>query len=154
MTIANPDLNAGEEALQRRDYTAAEQAFSRFATEFPGSPVGAFGMGMAAEGAGNFALAAARYRQALTIDPGMADIHYNLGNVERQLGNHAAARTAFENAARLRPGFDAPIVNLAVMLRELGDIPGAIAVAKRGAARAPEGSLLHTLLSELQDTVG
>ena len=150
MTIADPVLNAAEAALQRRDFDAAEAGFAEWAKANPQSPIGAFGLGVVSEGRGQLDLAAARYRQALAIDPTLVEALFNLGNVEQRLGHIQAAREAFENAARIRPGYDAPVINLALMLMDQGDRAGALAVAKRSSPFLAADSQLHSVIAELQ----
>ena len=65
--------------------------------------------------------AAARYRQALEMDPGLAHILVQLGNMENELGRPKEARAAYEQAVRLRPGYADALLQLGHLFSTAGD---------------------------------
>ena len=46
------------------------------------------------------------YREALRVNPQMADAHYNLGNVYMEKGQPSMAATHYKQALMLRPNWD------------------------------------------------
>ncbi|MDD9933109.1 MAG: tetratricopeptide repeat protein [Myxococcales bacterium] len=87
---------------------------------------------------GDITGAAAKFRQALTLDPKMHAAHMNYGRIALSYRAYDDAHGAFERALSLRPGsFDA-LVGLAVALRGLGKLDAA--EARYAEARAKDGA--------------
>ena len=65
----------------------AEAAAKAMLQSYPGTFVALNVLGVSLEGQGRYAEAAAAYREALTVEPGIAEIHFNLGVVLAHLGS-------------------------------------------------------------------
>lgn len=106
-------------------------------------------------------LAAERYRQAIDLAPGEADLHHNLGLALLRSGQAAeaqgsgerlretleAAAAAFRTAADLRPGFAPSHYQLGVTLLMLGDPSAAAASLEEGLRLDPRRSDYHHVLA-------
>lgn len=66
------------------------------------------------------ALGAARLREAIALDPGMADAHYELGSLALRAGDLPAAHASLRRAAELAPRSGKAHYALARCLRRLG----------------------------------
>lgn len=64
--------------------------------------------------------AMAAYRQALEIDPALADAHLNLGRLLHERGEAAAAEAHYRQALAARPEDTTAAFNLGVALQDLG----------------------------------
>jgi tetratricopeptide (TPR) repeat protein len=64
--------------------------------------------------------AMAAYRQALEIDPGLADAHVNLGRLFHEQGEAAEAERHYRLALAVRPEDATAVFNLGVALQDLG----------------------------------
>jgi tetratricopeptide (TPR) repeat protein len=64
--------------------------------------------------------AMAAYRQALEIDPGLADAHVNLGRLLHERGEAAEAERHYRLALAVRPEDATAVFNLGVALQDLG----------------------------------
>jgi tetratricopeptide (TPR) repeat protein len=64
--------------------------------------------------------AMAAYRQALEIDPGLADAHVNLGRLLHERGEAAEAERHYRLALAIRPEDATAVFNLGVALQDLG----------------------------------
>ncbi len=77
-------------------------------------------LGVALEGQRKFEAAAASYRNALAIDPSIAEIHFNLGVVLGNLGKRDEAIACYRKALSLKPGLAVASFNLGIALQEGG----------------------------------
>jgi tetratricopeptide (TPR) repeat protein len=64
--------------------------------------------------------AMAAYRQALEMEPGLADAHLNLGRLLHERGESAAAERHYRQALAARPDDSTAAYNLGVALQDLG----------------------------------
>jgi len=135
-----PDLalEAGQDALLRGDFAAAERDFLQAVDQDPehaAAYVGLAGVYLAQE---RFQMAEDACLHAIDADAGLARAHHELGRARGGLGRHAEAVEAFEAARAL--GFD-PATNLpalaeaAYLARDFGR---ALDAYREVAARAPE----------------
>jgi tetratricopeptide (TPR) repeat protein len=77
----------------------------------PGTPYDApmpearthYNLGLALQQKGDHAAAIAAYRQAIALDPGLAEAHDRMGDLLRQRGKNVDAAAAYERAARAAP---------------------------------------------------
>jgi len=75
-------------------------------------------LGVSLEGQGKHAEAADTYRNALAIEPGIAEIHFNLGVVSVHLGRTEAAIASYQKAIALKPGLAVAHFNLGFVFQE------------------------------------
>jgi tetratricopeptide (TPR) repeat protein len=104
---------------------------------------------IAAEDAGDFAAAAAHYRQAIALDEGDAVLHFNLGNVLAELGD-ATAQTEYERSVELDPQFADAWNNLGRLLLQRGDKATAERALRTALACEPGHELAAGNLRELK----
>ncbi|MEM9927505.1 MAG: tetratricopeptide repeat protein [Cyanobacteria bacterium P01_D01_bin.50] len=66
-------------------------------------------LGLARKNAGDLQTAEVYYRQAITLQPDIADYHHQLGVVLEEKGNLEQAKTHYQRALELNPDYDTPI---------------------------------------------
>src|SRR5271170_4598410 len=93
----------GKKDLERGDYTAAVEQFKTATTLLPANAQAWNYLGVACQGAGQPADAAAAYQRALALDRDLVEVHYNLGSLWLEQNKPADARTEF-TAYTLRRG--------------------------------------------------
>ncbi len=94
------------------------------------------------------------YRQALALDPAMADVHVNLGRLCHQAGEAAPAETHYRAAIRLAPRDPVAHFNLAGLLEETQRAAEAVESYRRALAIDPEFADAHYNLGLLLDSLG
>jgi uncharacterized protein (TIGR02466 family) len=94
-------------------------------------------LGVALEGQRKFDAAAATYRNALAIDPNIAEIHFNLGVVLSNLGKRDEAIASYRKALSLKPGLAVASFNLGIALQEGGQFQEAAASYRKAIAIEP-----------------
>ena len=107
----------------------------------------AFARGNAQRAAKDSAGAEQSFRQALALDPALADAAYNLGNLLREAGRAGQAATAYRQALSAKPGHAAAGFNLGLTLSSLGDIEGAAAAYVQTIIHAPHLIQAHVNLT-------
>jgi tetratricopeptide (TPR) repeat protein len=101
----------------------------------------AFRAGLAAQQAGELERAAAAYRQAIGLDPRLAEAHANLGAVLARLGRHDEAVQSYNRALTLDPRLNAARVNLGLAHYRVGALDAALDAFR--SAHAADPSLLQ-----------
>jgi tetratricopeptide (TPR) repeat protein len=93
------------------------------------------------------------YRQALEIDPSLADAHVNLGRLLHERGDAAQAERHYRLALAVRPEDATAAFNLGVALQDLGRVEEAVEVYE--SALEIDGSLAdaHFNLAGLYETL-
>jgi tetratricopeptide (TPR) repeat protein len=86
---------------------------------------------------GRYAEAATQCREALRLQPNLADAHNNLGAALRGLGQFDEAEGAFREAVRLNPRDGEARRNLGAILHRQGKLPEALLHLQDAVARAP-----------------
>ncbi len=82
--------------------------------------------------------AAAEFRAALALNPGLAEVHNNLGVILDRQGKHADAIGEFRSAVRVNPRYLEARYNLAAALLEAGRAKEAEDLARAGLAQSPD----------------
>jgi DNA-binding transcriptional MerR regulator/TolA-binding protein len=98
--------------------------------------------------------AATCYREALTLDPGLAAARTNLGGLAYRAGNVNAARDAFEAALALDPDQPEARFNLANLVLESGDLELAVAEFRRVLQADPDFADAHFNLAVALERLG
>ncbi len=94
------------------------------------------------------------YRQALTLDPGLAAARTNLGTLAYRRGEVATAREAYEAALALDPDQPEARFNLANLVLENGDLELAVAELRRVLQAAPDFADAHYNLAVALERLG
>jgi len=79
-----------------------------------------------AQASGDYAAAAAAYKQCVSIRPEIAELWANLGLMEQETGNYAEAILSFQQAHRLKPSLYVPILFLGMDYAHTGRAKEAI----------------------------
>jgi tetratricopeptide (TPR) repeat protein len=101
-----------------------------------------------------FDKAAAAYRRALKLDPGLAAAHTNLGRLAHRRGDVAEARGCFEAALALDPDQPEARYNLAHLLVEAGEMDVAAAELRRVLQLDPAFADAHFNLATALEALG
>jgi len=106
----------------------------------PGYPEAAklFQQATARVRAGDYAAAAALFRDVIRRTPGMVAAHNNLGIVLRMAGQSDAAAAALRRAIAIAPDYTMAHTNLGLILRDQGRLQEAIDVFHRAIAANPD----------------
>lgn len=86
---------------------------------------------------GDFAAAAATFKQLLSIDSKRSDIAFMAGNAYRSANQFDHAAEHYKMAIALKPDFFAALCNLGLALRELGEIDAGVGILRRAVALEP-----------------
>jgi tetratricopeptide (TPR) repeat protein len=123
-----------------------------------GAPVdnafGWFQEGLACERDGADDKAAAAYRRALKLDPGLAAAHTNLGRLAHRRGDAAEARSSFEAALALDPDQPEARYNLAHLQIAAGEMDVAAAELRRVLQLDPNFADAHFNLATALEALG
>jgi tetratricopeptide (TPR) repeat protein len=114
------DLDAGEQAFQRGDFTAAAAAFRRAVEDDPESVQAQLNLGSALLRGGDAIAALERYEAAARLDPARAEAHFDIGVAKSRLGDVPGAIAAYRAALAADPEYREPRFNLANALRRGG----------------------------------
>lgn len=118
------EVNAAEDALDRKDYAAAESQLLKSTAGNPHDARAWFDLGLAETMLGKRELAIDDYRKAAAADPRMFEVQMNLGLLLAGQGDRARAVDALRTAVMLKPQSDAE-KQLARAWMLLGDELGA-----------------------------
>ncbi|HEY0708572.1 MAG TPA: tetratricopeptide repeat protein [Polyangia bacterium] len=106
------------------------------------------------ERAGKFDDAAAAYRRALKLDPGLGAAHTNLGRLAHGRGDVAEARASFDAALAVDPEQPEARYNLAHILCEAGEMELGAAELRRVVQLAPDFADAHYNLATALEALG
>lgn len=87
------------------------------------------------------------YREAVRLEPQVADWPFNLGGFLASRGRFDEARAAFEETLRLQPDFASARFRLGIVWLNLGDPRAAVAVWEEGLRQAPDDPELAAQLA-------
>jgi len=136
-----PESPKPDKGIHKATFTPARSAYDWFVE------------GTRAEG-GDDARAETCYREALSLDPGLAAARTNLGGLAYRAGNTSAARDAFEAALALDPDQPEARFNLANLVLESGDLELAVAEFRRVLQADPEFADAHFNLAVALERLG
>jgi tetratricopeptide (TPR) repeat protein len=148
------ELRARASGWGRTTPLAAESAKAAAGTDHAGTPYGWFQEGLRYESEGREDSAAAAYRRALELDPGLAAAHTNLGALAHRRGNGAEARACFQAALALDPDQPEARYDLAHLLIEAGDLELAAAELRRVLELVPDSADTHFNLGMTLEALG
>jgi tetratricopeptide (TPR) repeat protein len=94
------------------------------------------------------------YRQALDLDPALADAHANLGRLDHEARRYAEAEAHYKTAAERGPDDPVPRFNLGVLYDDLGRRDDAIRAYKQAIERDPDFADAHYNLGLLYEALG
>ena len=83
------------------------------------TPVGHFFRANAYYYAGDFGNAEKEYKEAIKINPDLAEVHYNLGVLLERLKRHGEAEKEYKEVVRINPNYMAAHYNLGNLLADL-----------------------------------
>ena len=124
--------------LNSGNLKGAEKAALPLAKQFPETFILFHVLGLAQDGLGKYAEAAASYTQALKIQPNTPDLQFNLGIVYSHLNQLDLAENAYRTAIQTQPNFFEAHGNLGTVLQKQGKLNEAIASYQRGLAINPQ----------------
>lgn len=114
----------------------------------PGNPVAHHNYGMALYERGDFARAAAQYRQAIVLEPDYPKAHANLGAALLGMGRVAEGIAEYRTAIALRPDFEDAYYCLGEALAGSGHLNQAMAAYRRALALEPRDGPAHLGLAQ------
>lgn len=94
-------------------------------------------LGVALEGQRNYEAAATAYRDALKLDPSVAEIHFNLGVVLGRLGQSDASIACYRASIARKPDLTVAHYNLGIALQESGQLDQAVGCLRTAIAQQP-----------------
>ncbi|MGA9163889.1 MAG: tetratricopeptide repeat protein [Thiobacillus sp.] len=103
---------------------------------------------------GDNALAEDYCRQALAIDPKLANAHFNLGIALRSQNKFAEASQSFKRATELRPAYGEAMEALSRAYISLYDWPAAVQVLKEALSIWPRDAKIHSNLGSVYQAMG
>jgi tetratricopeptide (TPR) repeat protein len=142
---AAPSSNAvqqGIDALQAQDFAKAKQILADAHAKDPKDPQAAFYYGVALEGTGEPDAAVDAYKQALTLDPKLAEASQNLSAVLLDKGDLKGALEAIDGGLAQSPGNPVLLTNRAVALEAAGS-PEALGAYAKAVEKSPEDGRLR-----------
>ncbi len=119
-----------------------------------GTAYGWFQEGLRCEAENREDSAAAAYRRALELDPGLAAAHNNLGALASKRGDAAEARACFQAALALDPDQPEARYNLASVLLESGELELGAAELRRVLEAEPDHPDVHFNLGIALEALG
>lgn len=102
---------------------------------------------------GDWRAAADAYKQAIAVDPTVAEYHFRLGHVCEQMRDFQGAMKAFEEAVRLKPGKEEWLYRLGRAREQILDLDGALnaynALLRANPRHAKARSRMYTIQVKL-----
>jgi uncharacterized protein (TIGR02466 family) len=126
------------EMVQAGQFEQTEATAKMLLNQYPEAFVIYNILGVAQEHLQKFADAATTYREALKIDPRVAEVNFNLGAVLGHLGQHDEAIAYYRRALSIKPNLDAAWFNLGFALQEKGEFEEAAASYRKAIALVPD----------------
>ncbi|MGK0357913.1 MAG: tetratricopeptide (TPR) repeat protein [Bradymonadia bacterium] len=99
---------------------------------------------------GELETAAARFNDALSADPQLADAQYNLGVLAEWRGDKRGARREYDAALSIDPEFEPAVTAIANMILRTKDLNGALAYTQQQLARKPQSLALRNAVNRVQ----
>ncbi len=99
-----------------RAETQAQQLLLRYPKSLPVLNL----LGMCQQAQGELQAAACSFRKMLTIEAGIAEIHFNLATIQTQLKDRKAAMAYYRKSLQLKPDFTMAHFNLGALLQHQG----------------------------------
>lgn len=126
------------EMVQAGQFEQTEATAKMLLNQYPEAFVIYNILGVAQEHLQKFADAATTYREALKIDPRVAEVNFNLGAVLGHLGQHDEAIAYYRRALSIKPNLDAAWFNLGFALQEKGEFEEAATSYRKAIALVPD----------------
>jgi Flp pilus assembly protein TadD len=140
-----PEVDAAQQALNRKDYPAAIALLGKVVAARPGQALPHFELGYAYSELKQFDQAAAEYRRAIALNPQLAAAHMNLGLVLRE-SDPAAAVASFRRAADLLPDQGRPHFLAGQTLEASGHLAEAVAEYRSAVRLTPTDAEMRMAL--------
>jgi predicted O-linked N-acetylglucosamine transferase (SPINDLY family) len=131
-------LREGDAERRRGDHKAAIATYEAALVSGRRHPALLNNLGLSLQALGKLEEAAARYREALALEPDFVPAHANLGDVLRMRHRFAEAAESYTRAARLNPNLAALWKQLGVCQQRLGALSAARASFERARQLAPD----------------
>ncbi len=128
---ARKDFQQGGEALQRRDFPAAQKFFAAVIAEQPDFAGGHLNLGVAEMDLSHLAAAKSEFEQAARLEPQLALAYQDIGVVEIESDDFVGAESALKSANRLAPKDLKTLTLLAYSQAQNREFDNAIATAHR-----------------------
>jgi tetratricopeptide (TPR) repeat protein len=148
------ELRARASGWGRTTPVAPEAPPAPVSEDRAGTAYGWFQEGLRSEAESREDAAAAAYRRALELDPGLAGAHNNLGALAHRRGDAAEARACFQAALALDPDQAEARYNLAYLLLEGGELELGAAELRRVLELAPDNPDVHFNLGIALEALG
>jgi protein O-GlcNAc transferase len=133
------------------DLTRASALYQQILDSDPTNADALHLLGVVAHQRGEHEDAVTKIRQAIRINPGVAEYHNNLGEALRALGQVTAATAAYREALRLRADFVEVHNNLGLALHQQGELAHAAMSFQRALALKPDAETFCNLGNVLRD---
>jgi predicted O-linked N-acetylglucosamine transferase (SPINDLY family) len=141
---AEQAIGSSRQALRWQPNNAEALATLTKALERCPIPEGYNTLGNTLAQAGRHEDAAAAYRQALCLNPSLAEAHSNLGIVLCKLGRLDDGVASFQEALRLKPDYPDALNNLGNALKDQGRLDEVLTVMERARRSKPGDATLHS----------
>jgi Flp pilus assembly protein TadD len=147
-------VQAGIDAIQRRDFDEAKKVLSEARSEAPKDPQAAFYLGVALEGSSDRKGAEKAYRDALGLDPKLTDASANLSALLYDEARAADALPVIDDALKFAPKHPDLLVNRALVLQALGNRDEALKAFAQAVEVRPDAPDLRLSYAELLESSG
>jgi Tfp pilus assembly protein PilF len=151
---SSAQVQAAIDAIQGNDFSKAKALLEKARSDDPKDPQAAFYLGVALEGLEDGAGAIEQYRQALALDPKLADASQNLAALLLDAAKEKEALEVVRAALAHTPTHPGLLLNHALALEAAGDRPGATAADGKAAAADPENLEIAYAYAELLAEAG
>lgn len=128
------------------DTAQAEQELRAVSQRFPGYALAWLNLGNAVRDQARHQESVQLYRQAIALDPVLADAYYSLGHALHRLERFEEAEHEYRRCLALRPDYETGSVNLASVLIDRGRFAEAATVCQEALRRFPGSAELQLQL--------
>jgi len=153
MTTGNRDQaflkEQAQALLQQNQLQAAKEIYARICEIDPNDAQAWHTLGMINAQLGNFADAAAAWRQAVTVKPDFAEGHCNLGNAMFSLGKYDEAVNHYRDALHIQPRYGEALSNMGTAFNQLNRLEEA-AQCYEAALDVAANALIHYNLANVR----
>ena len=156
VTVLTIVAGACVQATLRRnlDYQSDTRLWADVAAKRPRSPRARTNFGLRLANQGRLREAIAEYREALRLQPSLAEAHNNLGVALAEQGGYDEAIVLYREALRVKPEYAEAWVNLGVAFSRLDRPEEAIAALRQALSLNPELVKAHNNLGVLLMGIG